>query len=119
MGRLRGRLLPRKDLAARRIIQVFDEYNYPQEVSKPFLLEDCGVHPVSGDKHSVLAEGYRDSKIYIVYTKTEIPAIVEGGGEKYEIEVRKGVWCLVIESDPHDYGVQNHYKLVVAEKNER
>lgn len=119
MGRLVKRLLPRKELKGRKLIQTFDEYNYPTESTVTFTFKDCGVQPVTGQKQFVVPEGYRDNKVYTVFTSTPAFPRVEGSNDRYQIEVKTGIWCDIVDSDEWGYGVQSHYKLIVAEVNER
>lgn len=121
MGRLTKRLLPTREILARKYTVVYDDFNYPQEHYTEFYLEDANYQPETGVDSTPTTEGYRDSKIYTVYTSTSLTVTEEGNfpeGTKYQVFV-EGVWCDVIATKPWSYGVQSHNWLKVAQRNER
>ena len=119
MGRLTNRLLPRKTLNGRKYTITYDQYNYPTETFETIKLEECSVQPITGYKQSTLPEGFRDSKVYRVFTKTNVFPRIEGNDTRFQVEVRAGLWCDVIDADTWEVGVQSHFELTVVEPNER
>lgn len=121
MGNFSPRLLPRKILNARVITSSLDEDNLPLPPTvQNILLENCGVHPITGYKLMAMGEGFRDKRLWEVYTTTPLPYKVEGEGvSPPEIEVKPNIWAVVVGADEWEYTIQSHTKYVVVEKNER
>lgn len=117
--RLKKKLIPRKVLNGRKYTQTFDSYNYPTETFEAFKLTDCGVQPITGQTQELVPEGFRDKKLYKVFTETEVLPRTEGSNIRYQVEVRTGLWCDVVDVQIWDYGIQSHYMAIVAEPNER
>ena len=114
------KLIPRKTLNAMRRTQTLDSFNLPSTGSVALTLDNCGVHPVSGQEMQAMPSGYRDRKIYKVYTTTPVYPAEEGTDQYADlIEVKTGIWCSVIKVEEWEYGLQSHYLAYVAEDNER
>lgn len=121
MANFTPRLIPRKVLSGIRRVQVLGSHNIPEAPTETsFDVENSGVQPVSGWEANALPEGYRDRRIYKIYTTTPLLPAEEGTSSLGDlVEAETGVWCLVIRVQSWQYGVQSHYEAVVAEVNER
>jgi len=121
MATWQPKLIPRKTLGGRRQTQTVDEFGIPT-TSAPVLfdIENAGVQPVSGHEMNTMPEGYRDRKMYKVFTTTPVFTAVEGSDNLADkIETVSGVWCDVVRVQAWSYGIQSHYEAYVAQENER
>ncbi len=121
MGSWNPKLLPRRTFAGRRIAQVLDEFNIPSEDITPFTVEQANAQPVTGHHLEVLPEGYRDKKVYKVYTTTLVKSVEEVTEDYADtIEVLPSEWFKVIKVEPwQGYGLQSHYLAYCVKENER
>jgi hypothetical protein len=121
MGSWNPKLLPRRTFNGRRVSQTLDEFNIPSEATVAFTVEQANAQPVTGHHLEVLPEGYRDRKVYKVYTTTPVYSAEEGTDQfSDEIEVLPGEWFKVIKVEAwQGYSLQSHYLAYMAEVNER
>ena len=116
------RLIPRKTLNGIRRVQSIDQYGRVSDSldETPFIIENAGVHPITGWELQTLPDGYRDKKAFKVYTTTELRSVMEGTNNLADlVEAQPGVFCTVIKVEDWNYNVQGHYLAYVVEVNER
>lgn len=124
MGSFAPRLIPRKTLQGKRLTQMLDSHNLPlppKEVE--FTIENAGVQPVPGYEANALPSGWRDRKIFKLFTTTKVEPAEEGtdsSGDLVEVVVDgESLWCRVMRVKPWTYGIQSHYEAVLVHENER
>lgn len=123
MGNLKSILIPRKTLNARRLTQTLDAYNRPTHTPANFTVENATIHPVSGWEANALPQGYRDRKLFKVFTTTKLIPAEEGSSNSGDlVEIAQDdltLWCRVVRCQSWQNGVQSHYEAFVVHENER
>lgn len=118
LGRRKNSGIPRKDLTARHVVEVLNQYGMPQITTTAFTLQNCTVQPYQADELLLQPDGMAIRDAYTIYTDTPATSGVEGGNTKAdEISLYDG-WYKVVQASPWQVGVISHWELIVVRKQE-
>lgn len=116
LGRRKTSGIPRKNLTARRVVEVLDEYGMPTTSTTTFSLSNCTVQPYQADEMLLQPDGMAIRDAYTIYTDTLALAGIEGNPRKADEVLLNGSWYKVIKAAPWQVGVISHYELIVVLK---
>lgn len=119
MANRRSGLIPRKQLQARRLVEVRNDFNEITSITyTTFTINNCTVQPYVGVDTVAATDGFNTSSIYTIFTDTKLSAGKEGTSNKADEVMVNDSWCRVVKVKPWQNGLISHYEIVVIEKDE-